>query len=300
MPSNFLDRISDRLVRYQEEQRRRKIPPPSFYTKMAERKRLADLVRHQRGVSSGPIYHLETKLGQKEIAEKAGVLTAGILQGPFDTLSEFDLDSLPEKFVIKPVVGSGSNGVFLLEKKGKQLVNLVSGESYPADLTSLHAAGLARFEGCPLIAEDLIELDDRPSLNWKVYAFFGEVGFIRQMDLSIKEKCIKIWSPQGQELGNLDRYSFKYDSTLSPPNNIEAIVEAAKAVSMNIMTPFVRVDLYESERGVHLGEVTLRPGSLWKSTYLHIFTPEWDRRLGEMWEDAQARIIEKVGENYIP
>ncbi|MDX1742726.1 MAG: hypothetical protein R3186_03915, partial [Ruegeria sp.] len=127
MKSSILSKVSNRLIRYQEDKRRRNIPPPSFYAKMAERKRLADRVRGLRGVSSGPIYPLETKIGQKEIAKKAGVKTADILQGPFETLSEFNLDALPERFVIKPIVGSGANGVFLLEKRNGQLIDILSG-----------------------------------------------------------------------------------------------------------------------------------------------------------------------------
>ena len=300
MKSIILSKVSNRLTRYKEDTRRRNLPQPSFYAKLAERKRLADRVRRLRGVSSGPIYQMETKLGQKEIAKKAGVKTAGILQGPFNSLSEFDLDALPNKFVIKPNVGSGSNGVFLLEKKTKGLINIGSGEVYASGLADLHAAGLKDFEGCPLIAEELIELNGLPSQNWKIFAFFGELGFLRQVDLNKQKHVYKMWSPQGDDLGKIDSHSFPYDPTLPPPNDIDALVKAAKEISMQIMTPFVRVDLYESEQGPYLGEVTLRPGSLWKSKYLHIFTPEWDRKLGGMWEEAQARIIEKIDESYMP
>ena len=300
MNLDLLNRARDRFIRYQEGTRRRNIPQPSFYAKMAERKRLADRVRKLRDVPDGPIYHLETKLGQKKIADRAGVLSAGILQGPFETLSEFDLDALPHKFVVKPIIGSGSNGVFLLEKDGSRLLNIANGESYAHDLTALHAAGLAKFEGCPLIVEELIELDDAPSVNWKVFTFFGEVGFLRQVNLNQDKHVYKMWSPQGDDLGKIDQHSFPYDATLPPPVDLEAMVDTAKKISMHMMTPFARIDLYESEQGVHLGEVTLRPGSLWKNKYLHVFTPEWDRKLGEMWEDAEARLIEKMGETFLP
>ncbi|WP_165610096.1 ATP-grasp fold amidoligase family protein [Shimia aestuarii] len=243
---------------------------------------------------------MATKIGQKAVAQKAGVYTAEIYQGPFTSLSEFELNALPNRFVIKPIVGSGSNGVFLLEKRDGLLFDIVSKKSYPPDLNSLHSAGLSRFEGCPLIAEELIGIDGLPSVDWKVFAFFGEIGFIRQMDLRNPQKCYKMWSSKGQDLGKIDKYSLEYNSALPPPNDFEALVNAARAVSLSINTPFVRVDLYESKRGPSLGEVTFAPGSLWKHTYLQIFTPEWDRKLGEMWEEAQARLIERVGDNYIP
>lgn len=295
-----LDKVGNRLIRYQEEYRRRRIPSPSFYVKMAERKRLADRVRRLRGVSSGPIYPMETKVGHKEIAKKAGVQTARTLQGPVGALSEFDIDALPEKFVIKPTVGSGMNGIFLLEKQNGALIDVVSNEKYPLDLQSLYAAGLSRFEGCPLIAEEFVEFKGVPSLNWKVFSFFGEMGFIREGDYNQADKPYKLWSPEGHDLGPIDRYGFRYDSDLPAPRDFDALIDAARKISLNIITPFVRVDLYESDKGIFLGEITLRTSSLWKKKYLQKFTPEWDRKLGEMWEEAEARIIEKVGENYIP
>ncbi len=301
MTSDVFGRIGERLTRYRDTYRRRRIPGPSFYAKLAERKRLADLVRANRGVSQGPIYDIETKIGQKEVARKAGVRTAEILQGPYDDLGRFDLDALPGRFVVKPLVGSGANGVFLLEKSGAQLVNIVSGERYPADLTHLRKVGLERFDGVPLIAEDLIEAGGQPSMNWKVFAFYGEVGFVRQLELnSAMKKKYKMWSAEGRDIGRIDLHGFAYVSALPPPRNFAALVKAAEAVSRSVPTPFMRVDLYESDDDIFLGEVTLRPGSLWKSNSLQKFNPEWDRKLGKMWEAAEARLIEDIGQAYLP
>lgn len=301
MGLKIVQKIQNRITVYQDEQRRRNLPKPSFYAKMAERKRLAERVRQTRALSADmPIYEIETKLGQKEVARKAGVPAAEVFQGPCDNLSQFDLDALPQRFVVKPIIGSGAHGVFLLEKRADALHNLISGESYPYSLDSLDAAGLSKFRGCPLIAEEFIGLDGLPSLNWKLHTFFGEVGLIRQGDLGQDGKPYKLWSPSGTDLGPIDRLGFPYDPTLPPPKDLDALIEAAKKISLNIPTPFVRVDLYEADDGVRLGEVTLRPSSLWKKKHLQRFTPEWDRKLGEKWEDAQARLLDRVGEAYMP
>lgn len=300
MNSNLVRRLQDRIARHQDARRRRNLPQPSFHAKMAERKRLAERVRKLRGLSSGPIYEIETKTGQKEVAKTAGIAAAEVLQGPYATLDWFDLDALPEKFVLKPIIGSGGNGVFLLEKAEGGLRDMISGKHYPYDLNSLQVAGLAKFEGCDLIAEEFIGLENSPSLNWKFHTFFGEIGLIRQGDLSHEGKPYKLWSPEGENLGPIDSLGFPYDPDLPPPNNLDALLQAAQTISLNIMTPFVRVDLYEADDGVRLGEVTFRPSSLWKRKHLQKFTPEWDRKLGVMWEEAQARLIERVGGEYMP
>ena len=160
--------------------------------------------------------------------------------------------------------------------------------------------GLSRFAGVPLIAEQLIEFKTGPSLNWKVFSFFGEVGLIRQGDQSQPDKPYKLWSPSGCDLGPIDRLGFRYDSKLPSPRDLGELIDTAKNISLSVKTPFVRVDLYESDKEIFLGEVTLRPSSLWKKQHLQKFIPEWDRKLGELWEEAQARLIEQVGESYLP
>lgn len=305
----IVKKIRNRLIGIQEQHRLRNLPKPSFRTKLTERKRVAERVRKLRGVGDVPIYSLETKVGHKAIAEKAGIPTSRILQGPVDTLSDFDLEALPEKFVIKPIVGSGASGILFLQKKDTNLFNIVTGETIPSDLMALYSSDLDRFKDTPFIAEELLELDGRPSINWKAFSFYGEVALLRQIDVVgfYGERATegpdiryKIWSPEGQDLGRIEGHNARYDSTLPPAKNIGAIVDAAQRVSKSMMTPFLRVDLYETDRGVYLGEVTLRPGSLWKRNASSLFFSEWDEKLGVMWEEAEARLIDEIGEIYIP
>ncbi|MGX9350088.1 ATP-grasp fold amidoligase family protein [Shimia sp. W99] len=302
-------KIVNRIAGVKEDYRLRNLSRPSFRRRLAERKRVADRVRALRGIGDEPIYQIETKIGHKRIAEKCGVRTASVLQGPVDSISEFDLEALPSKFVLKPIVGSGVNGIFFLRKQEDGLLNILTGDAYPNDLAVLRKAGLDRFDGVPLITEELLELDGSPTMNWKVFAFYGEVAFIRQIDevgffgqrnLDKPDKRYKFWSPDGQDLGKIDGHDARYDSSLPPPKDMAGILEAAKKISIGITTPFVRVDLYEADEGVYFGEATLRPGSLWKRKASSLFNPEWDEKLGIMWEEAEARLIESVDEVYIP
>ena len=306
---NILKKTRNRLINTREQHRLRNLSKPSFRTKLAERKRIAERVRKLRGVGDVPIYSLETKVGHKAIAEKAGIRTSRILQGPVDTLSDFDLEALPEKFVIKPIVGSGANGIFFLQKKDTNLLNIFTGEIYPLNLTALYSTALDRFKETPFIAEELLELEGRPSINWKAFSFYGEVALLRQIDevgfygkraTVGPDKRYKMWSPEGRELGKIEGHDARYDSTLPPATNIGAIVDAANKISKSMMTPFVRVDLYETDRGVYFGEATLRPGSLWKKKASSLFIPEWDKKLGIMWEEAEARLIDDIDETYLP
>jgi hypothetical protein len=57
---------------------------------------------------------------------------------------------------------------------------------------------------------------------------------------------------------------------------------------MRIPKAFVRIDVLDDSGDVVFGELTPRPGGP------HYFGPEDDRRLGELWERAQARVLNDV------
>jgi hypothetical protein len=63
------------------------------------------------------------------------------------------------------------------------------------------------------------------------------------------------------------------------------MVELAERLSAIIGRPFLRIDLFESERGPVLGEFTPRPGPP------EVFVPEIDEELGRLWEQAEQRLF---------
>lgn len=63
----------------------------------------------------------------------------------------------------------------------------------------------------------------------------------------------------------------------------QAFREAASKVARHVPTPFVRVDLYEAQDGPVFGEITPIPAGGTSQ-----FVPEWDERLGRLWDRAVA------------
>jgi hypothetical protein len=74
-----------------------------------------------------------------------------------------------------------------------------------------------------------------------------------------------------------------------PPPSLPEIFRIARELVAAAGVSFVRVDLYNSTRGVVFGEFTPVPNSA-KLT----FDPIWDRRLGQVW----ARSLEQLGLDY--
>jgi len=62
-------------------------------------------------------------------------------------------------------------------------------------------------------------------------------------------------------------------------------VEIATFLSLQIPTPFIRLDMLKSGTKLIFSEATPRPGKY------HLFNEYYDRRLGEAYRKAEARLF---------
>lgn len=75
-----------------------------------------------------------------------------------------------------------------------------------------------------------------------------------------------------------------YLNSIPPPQNPQAVLDAACRVGSAIPRPYLRVDVMEDSDGPLVCEVTPEPGGA-------IMAPAaLDRRLGKLWEDAEVRL----------
>ena len=259
----------------------------SFAFKIAERRRFVDTALVAGFDYTSPT-KLEEKGSAKHLVESYGV-------GVPHTIAVFAADSipwgqLPERFVLKPLLGAGSKGVFpLVRQSDGGFLNLLEGLQYNQDQVSQE---LRRYsdKNCGVICEELIEGSSTNSLpyDWKVYAFYGKVGLILQRSVigagGVSQSRVKYYNNDWDSLGGI-RSRSKYDPDLPLPKNGDEILRVAAKLSQAITCPFVRVDLYENPLGqVVFGEFTSSPGGP------QVFDPVIDRVLGTMWEDAEARL----------
>ncbi len=85
----------------------------------------------------------------------------------------------------------------------------------------------------------------------------------------------------GQNLGEITN-TRKIDASIPVPPTLPTMVRIARHLSRAIGVPFCRVDLYDTTRGVVLGEITRTPGGA--QTYVL----DHDRMMGEQFLLAQA------------
>jgi hypothetical protein len=267
---------------------------PSFVVKMAERRRIYELLQKNTSVDRGPIYEIETKLGQKEIARSADIAFAPVLQGPHRSFCNFDFDDMPEHFCIKPNWGHSGEGVLLLKKLGGGILeDIKTGTVYRVGSEIVDTKVLSgRSQGHAMFAEAMIfDENGRLPCDFKIYVFYGVAALVMQIQRHQGREVYKYYDVSGRSLGRIIRRDI--NEGLAAPKNLPALLDAAARVSRRIRTPFVRVDLYEIGGEPVFGEITLTPGGSQR------FKSPWDRELGMHWEDACSRLIADVGDAYI-
>lgn len=264
-------------------------PTPSFVQKyMVARRVYAEALRLE-GRPWGGLWSWETKLGVRDFAAKVGLAVPEMFHdaAPIETLP---LESFPEVFVIKPVFGAGRAGVYVLRKEGSGYIDLLRGkrkitcEEIISQVRSLGDEGSVSAD--QMIAEEAILNSESIAYDWKVYSFQGETPLVWQIGRTKDGKLSRYYNSHWDDLGTI-RWKRPVDSSLPRPVNPDLIMGAAQRVSLSLPIPFVRVDLYERNGEVFLGELTPMPGSSQR------FQRSVDRAMGEAWERAESRLLLK-------
>lgn len=247
-------------------------------------------ITHNRLFASDPIEKwknfphwqrlLENKLNSKEFAKKFGSTVAKLYwSGDEKEFVSFDLNSLPENFIIKPVIGSSSKNVYIM--KGNK--NLFDGQCY--SLTELKAEVLDLFASRPgleLIIEEFVPNENGDYVvpnDYRFYMFNGHLLFIRLDKRSAKAREEVLFFNEDWSL--IDRKILDFADTSgieAPPMHLAEMISEARKLSEQYEI-FVRLDFYESPTGPVFGEFTNTPrGGV-------NFTRYGSKRLIQAWDE---------------
>jgi len=201
------------------------------------------------------------------------------LYGVYENVEDIDLNSLPDKFVLKTTNGSHTN-IFCEDKTKlniefirKQLNNWMFKRNIKAGREWAYYNIKPR-----VICEKYLEKDQNNDLiDYKFFCFNG------------KPYCLYVitnrYMESGMKLGihdiNFNQLPYRrsdiqmLDERLTKPKNFELMVEIATDLSKEF--PHVRVDLYNIDGKIFFGEMTFYDGSGYKG-----FIPdEFDFILGD-------------------
>lgn len=233
-----------------------------------------------------------------EWVSQCGIATPGyaVLDDIATALREWN----HERFVIKPLGGHSSRGVYLLTRDGKG--------GYDCTMTGRHYAGdadvVAHFNHVRMrqpvadritekvIVETLIQDSfgfDVP-LDYKVYAFATAAPMVMQryapIHLPKEQWAFEFYSRDGIALGPIRlETAGNRDGILKAPDGLEAIFQAAEHLVAAARVSFVRIDMYDTPDGPVFGEFTPVPNNAQEG-----FVAGYDTLLGEIWRDSLAAL----------
>ncbi|MBE1876356.1 ATP-grasp fold amidoligase family protein [Myceligenerans pegani] len=240
--------------------------------------------------SVDPRFALVQKLRGKALVQGRGVVLPAVYR-TWETVDEIELSGLPEAFVLKSAGGATSHGVLPLRREGAAF-RLISTDQVLSreDIVEHFRLKEARRRAlAPYFAEEFLTgLSGSEILeDAKIYAFYGEIGQVLLRSVGSHGDATSVRfryvDENGADLGAISRWR-PVDPTVPVPASLPKMTEIARDLSKAAGVPFVRVDLYETERGVVFGEFTPRPGGL------QDYVPSHDRKLGDMWERARLRL----------
>ena len=262
---------------------------PSFFRQMYADRRINAHMADRNLPDRGNL--VARKLKAYSFAQSHGVRIP-VIHGIWDSPEEIRWDDLPDGVVIKTHTGAFSRGVFPLRRNHRAWTIVTQHEPVSSDeiverLRQLTAEGRI---GGPYFAEELLGggRDNALPTETRIFAFYGEVGMVNV------RKPTDHGNPDGTAIrrfledGTPGPLHPSHDETLQPPALFDELVAVGRRLSLSIPRPFCRIDLYDVDGEVVFGELTPRPGGSQN------LGPETDLRLGELWERAQARLLNDV------
>jgi len=244
---------------------------------------------------------LGDKRAVREFARAIGVQTPQLhFRGSLATLPE----SLPREFAFKPEFASTSIGVLLLRSVDDDIFeNVVTGrELSRTELLEKAAATATRFgkqKHGTFVVEELLRghSGSAPPKDIRCYAFQGQIGMILMEEHLAGPTKAMYFDGDFRPFSDIHaRYGVaeaadgleEIGDAVTPKNGRE-VIAVARRVSTAVPSAFCRVDLYDTPKGIFLGEITFYPGTFYYKNRKLMRQIEADR-LGRLWDEANERL----------
>ena len=182
----------------------------------------------------------------------------------YDDVDEINLDELPEKFALKCNHGSGMNifckdkSKFNLEEAKKQL-NEWKNTNYGFLKKEFQYIFIKRkIFASPYLGDNLID--------YKIFCFNGQPKFIAtRIILNIKRwRFIYNYYDLNWNLTEIELHPIHYKRSpnvkIEKPKHLDLMIDYAKKLSKDFV--FVRVDFYDLNDTLYLGELTFTPSNI--------------------------------------
>ena len=182
----------------------------------------------------------------------------------YNSANDVNFDELPNKFVLKCNHGSGMN-VIVSNKKRFDEKNAKRQLSYWMNDNFAFRNGFeAHYNDIErkVFAEEYMEVGGKSPYDYKVLCFNGEPKFIQVFGDRFNQTRHMNYYDTDFEYVDLARRDFvnRPDIKHKKPDNLNLMLEYSKKLSKPFK--FVRVDFYEVDGKLILGEMTFTPGAM--------------------------------------
>lgn len=250
------------------------------------------------------------KLGLQRFAKKQGLAYLDIVRR-FESAADISLVDLEsDSFVLKAANLWSGQGVYVLHKVlGTDLFYDVKNKKAWTE-HALRKNALQLEEKIGKKIQFFIErraYDEDASnhipLDYKLFAFYGSVKFILQVDRNVSPPALCFFDGEFQAISDGSVFiPAALKQSLGEPKVPECaaqLIELAQQVSLQLQATFVSVDCYATPDGAVLGELTHTPGGPWYQT-MYAFSEEFDLELGRAWRNAYKALNMDVPELTVP
>jgi len=141
------------------------------------------------------------------------------------------------------------------------------------------AARFARSHGVP-VASDLPYGSTRDAARVAVHAFKGKVGLVEVRDAD----GVRHFDANGEDPGDI-RPAATYAPDLPRPEAFDEVVQWSARLSRHIPRPYVQITFAVVDGSAAMERIDVDPDRL------PVLTPEWDQRLGSVFDYAYSRFL---------
>lgn len=279
---NISINIDEKLI----DEKLREIRSVSFSSSLDALKNQAVEIR--KDGKRSPSFLLDDKLIAYSFANEIKVRTPRIIQADVS----IDEVRFSPGTVVKPVDDNSAKGVFIIKDDGKPLY-LNKGTIFEDEESAkLHAKDMMNqkvLQSRRWQSEELIyDANGGIARDVKFYMFYGVVGLV--LETKREPKIQRCWYDSDGNVVNTGKYKNELFKGNGGYGGAEAV---AKKISLEIPSPFCRIDLLLRGEEIFFGEVTPLPGDY------HLFNNEWDKKLGPYMMKAAVRLGHDVGNGKI-
>lgn len=228
--------------------------------------------------------------------EKLGVDICIPILKIYNSTEEIKWSELPKKFVIKCNHGSGMN-IIVRDKDKLDIPGTVEKlKKFMADDFAFHVGYEMHYHDIPhkIFVEEYKEDENQKNslIDYKFWCFDGDPKFMTIGDGNghggFKYYDMNFFSI---DIKRTDYKELPWEP--EKPKNFDVMIEYARKLSSDF--PLVRVDFYEINGKLYLGELTFTPGA----GFFKFTKPKYDRLLGEMITIDEKMVSCVKEENYI-